>query len=109
MKKQFIHVPLDDILDNKGIILLTYVIYELPQRLIDLDVGKSFEFKCDAQSNPPSKFEWMQKLPILELEKDPRRPVYSRGFGKSLILKNVSYEHEGMWACTATTVIKGKD
>ena len=51
----------------------------------------------------------MQKLPILELEKDPRRPVYSRGFGKSLMLKNVSYEHEGMWACTATTVIKGKD
>jgi len=80
-----------------------------PQRLIDLDVGKSFEFKCDAQSNPPSKFEWMQKLPILELEKDPRRPVYSRGFGKSLILKNVSYEHEGMWACTATTVIKGRE
>ena len=77
-----------------------------PQRLIELDVGRSSEFKCDAQSNPPAKLEWLQKLPTLEL-KDQRSQVYSRGLGKSLILRNVSYEHEGMWACTATTVIKG--
>ena len=54
------------------------------------------------------KLEWLQKLPTLEL-KDQRSQVYSRGLGKSLILRNVSYEHEGMWACTATTVIKGMD
>ena len=79
-----------------------------PQRRIELDVGHTTQFKCDAQSNPPAKFEWLQKLPVLELEKGQSRgQVYSRGFQKSLVLKNVSYEHEGMWACSATTVIKG--
>ena len=63
-----------------------------PQKDTNLDVGRSAQFKCDAESNPPAKFEWLQKLPEIGKE---RAQVYSRGFGNNLLLKNVSYEHEG--------------
>lgn len=76
-----------------------------PQKVADLDVGKSTQFKCDAQSNPPAKFEWLQKFPDLD---NGKGQVFSRGFGKSLLIQNVTYEHEGTWACVATTTIKGQ-
>ena len=63
-----------------------------PQKDTNLDVGRSAQFKCDAESNPPAKFEWLQKLPEIGKE---RAQVYSRGFGNNFLLKNVSYEHEG--------------
>jgi hypothetical protein len=87
-----------------------------PQRLIDLDVGRNnVEFKCDADANPIAKYEWLQKLPEnpsdsgsgSESGAGHRGQIYSRGFGKSLRMKNVTYEHEGKWACVATNTIKG--
>ncbi len=79
-----------------------------PARVANLDVGKSAKFKCEAESNPPAKFEWLQKLPDLGLNEGQRGQVYSRGFGHNLLVQNVTYEHEGMWACVATTTIKGQ-
>ena len=80
----------------------------VPQKLVDLDVGRSTQFECDADSNPPAKFEWLQRLPEFDLAQGQRGQVYSRGFGKTLTIKNVTYEHEGKWACVASTPIKGK-
>lgn len=77
-----------------------------PVKFADFDVGKNAQFKCDAESNPPAKFEWLQKFPDLDNSKGQ---VFSRGFGKALSLQNVTYEHEGTWACVATTTIKGRE
>lgn len=80
-----------------------------PTRQVDLEVGRSADFKCEADANPPAKFEWLQKLPDdFGLDQGQGR-VYSRGQGKTLRLKNVTYEYEGKWACLASNVIKGRE
>ena len=80
-----------------------------PKRLVDLDVGQSTEFKCDSEANPPAKFEWLQKIPEADRKVEGHKgQIYSRGHGKTLTLKNVTYENEGKWVCVATNVIKGK-
>ena len=72
----------------------------------DLDVGQSTEFNCDSDANPPAQFEWLQKISDRN-DKSKRGQVYSRGQGKTLILKNVTYENEGKWVCVATNSIRG--
>lgn len=81
-----------------------------PERLVDLEVGNRAKFECSADGNPQPEFEWLQKV---EGEKEAGKggvseaKVYSRGVGKRFQLKNVTYENEGMWVCTARNVIKG--
>ena len=81
-----------------------------PQRLVNLDVSQSAEFQCEAEANPPAKFEWLQRLSLVDddLVQGQKGQVYSRGFGKDLKIQNVTYEHEGQWACVASTLNKGR-
>ena len=79
-----------------------------PKKLVDLDVGQASEFRCDSDANPPAQFEWLQKVPNSHVKsKNKLGQIYSRGFGKSMLLKNVTYEYEGKWVCVAKNVIKG--
>lgn len=79
-----------------------------PERFVDLEIGNHAKFECSADGNPQPEFEWLQKVdegPGSGSGQDGK--VYSRGTGKKFQLRNVTYENEGMWVCTAKNAIKG--
>lgn len=79
-----------------------------PKRFVDLEVGTRDEFECEADANPPAHLEWLQKLPD-DHQSGEGGTVYARGQGKTIKFRNITYEHEGKWACSAKNIIKGKE
>ena len=55
---------------------------------------------CEADGNPPPKYQWLQKLPTHE--------VLPRGYAQELYIENVTYEHQGEYVCKAVNEINGE-
>ena len=56
---------------------------------------------CEAEGNPEPKYQWLQKLSSQE--------VLVRGYEKTLIISNVSYDHQGQFVCKAFNKIRGEE
>ncbi len=56
---------------------------------------------CEAEGNPPPKYQWLQRLISHE--------ILVRGHEKNLVLSNVSYVHQGEFVCKAENQIRGED
>ena len=55
---------------------------------------------CNAEGNPPPRFQWLQKLPSHE--------VLVRGHTQQLYIENVTYEDQGEFVCKALNEINGE-
>uniref|UniRef100_A0A0K2V225 Ig-like domain-containing protein n=2 Tax=Lepeophtheirus salmonis TaxID=72036 RepID=A0A0K2V225_LEPSM len=55
---------------------------------------------CEAEGNPPPRYQWLQKLPTQE--------VLIRGYNKQLLIDNVTYDHQGEFVCKAVNKIRGE-
>ena len=56
---------------------------------------------CEAEGNPPPKYQWLQKLPSQE--------VLTRSYKKDFEIHNVTYEHQGEFVCKAVNHINGQE
>ena len=56
---------------------------------------------CEAEGNPPPRYQWLQKLRTQEL--------LIRGYEKRLVIPNVTYDHQGEFVCKAINSIRGED
>lgn len=56
---------------------------------------------CEAEGNPTPRYQWLQKLPTQE--------VLIRGQEKTLVIDNVTYDHQGEFVCKAINNIKGEE
>ncbi|XP_071440087.1 kin of IRRE-like protein 2, partial [Hetaerina americana] len=85
-----------------------------PERVTTAALYSEVEFECEAEGNPPPSFRWLQKLssglPFGTMQGgDPGGVVVVRGSESRLLLKNVTYEHQGELVCVATNVIGGEE
>ena len=55
---------------------------------------------CNAEGNPPPKYQWLQKLQTHD--------VQIRGYTQQLFIENVTYEHQGEYVCKAINEINGE-
>ena len=81
-------------------------------RFVDLEVGSNAKFECSAEGNPKPDFEWLQKPTTDRVRNNGSNSgngslAFPRGTAQTLEFKNVTYEQEGSWACTAKNRIKG--
>ena len=74
-----------------------------PSDFLDLEVGTRHVFTCDAEGSPLPDFEWLHRYD----EHDGETTAFKLGTGSTIVLENVTYEHEGLWWCTAFNRIKG--
>lgn len=56
---------------------------------------------CEAEGNPKPRYQWLQKLPTQE--------VLIRGYEKTLIIDDVTYDHQGEFVCKAINTIRGEE
>ena len=77
-----------------------------PVNFVDLEVGDSSILTCEGDGNPEPEFEWQQMIDSRSGSGDDNI-VYHRGKGRVISLKNVTYEEEGLWRCSAFNRLKG--
>ena len=76
-----------------------------PTDFVDLEVGERQVLTCSAEGSPEPRFEWMQKF-----DDGGEETIASKlGTGPKIVLENITYEHEGLWRCTALNTIKGEE
>ena len=76
-----------------------------PTDFVDLEVGERHVFTCSAEGYPPPDYEWLQRYN----ERDGGETnAFKFGSGNKIILENVTYDHEGLWRCSAFNIIKGE-
>ena len=75
-----------------------------PADFVDLEVGGRQVFTCSADGDPQPEFEWMQKFE----ERGEETSAFKLGTGREIVIDNVTYEHEGLWRCSASNTIKGE-
>lgn len=63
--------------------------------------NKKAMLNCEAEGNPPPQYQWLQKLPTQE--------VFIRGHEKTLVIDNVTYNHQGEFVCKAMNAINGEE
>jgi len=79
-----------------------------PINFIDLEVGDDTLLTCEADGSPEPQFEWHQKIDSRPNSGDDNT-VYIKGKGRVINLRNVTYDQEGLWRCSAFNEIKGKE
>ncbi|ROT65912.1 hypothetical protein C7M84_016110 [Penaeus vannamei] len=58
--------------------------------------------ECLAEGNPPPKYTWRQTVPDTQ-------EVLVRGTNSTLLLEDVTYEHQGQYECVVANTIKGEE
>ena len=60
-------------------------------------MGNKTTLTCEAEGNPPPKYQWLQKLPTQEIS--------IRSYTKDFVINNVTYEYQGEFVCNAVNTI----
>ncbi|XP_039276455.1 irregular chiasm C-roughest protein-like [Nilaparvata lugens] len=61
---------------------------------------------CEADANPTPNYQWLQRLPA-SASASASDSVLVRSTDQMLILRNVTYEHQGEYVCRVTNTIAG--
>ncbi|CAG0881330.1 unnamed protein product [Darwinula stevensoni] len=77
--------------------------YGPSSRKVSAALGNETILTCEAESNPPPSYQWLQK------PYENAQVAYIRGRNATLRLTNLSYEHQGLYACSVANVIKGRE
>ena len=72
-----------------------------PSKVVHAQKGHQTVLTCEAQGNPPPRYQWLQKLPTDE--------VVIRGYEQNLIIKDTTYDHQGEFVCKAVNKIRGEE
>ena len=64
-----------------------------PSKIVAAKTHNSTILSCNAEGNPPPRFQWLQKLPSHE--------VLVRGHTRQLYIENVTYDDQGEYVCKA--------
>lgn len=72
-----------------------------PSKIVAATMNNKTVLTCEAEGNPPPRYQWLQKLRTQE--------VLIRGFEKRLVIPSVSYDHQGEFVCKAINTIRGED
>eukprot|EP00095_Tigriopus_kingsejongensis_P003091 maker-scaffold1368_size45390-snap-gene-0.5 protein:Tk03091 transcript:maker-scaffold1368_size45390-snap-gene-0.5-mRNA-1 annotation:"kin of irre-like protein 2" len=72
-----------------------------PSRIVAAQRNKRAMLNCEAEGNPAPQYQWLQKLPTQE--------VFIRGHERTLVLENVTYNHQGEFVCKAMNTINGEE
>ncbi|TRY72567.1 hypothetical protein TCAL_06515 [Tigriopus californicus] len=72
-----------------------------PSRIVAAQRNKKALLNCEAEGNPPPQYQWLQKLPTQE--------VFIRGHEKTLVIDNVTYNHQGEFVCKVMNTINGEE
>lgn len=71
-----------------------------PSKVVEAQTYNKTILTCNAEGNPPPRYQWLQKLPTHE--------VLIRGYTQQLYIENVTYEHHGEFVCKAVNEINGE-
>ena len=71
-----------------------------PPNVVKAETYNNTTLTCNAEGNPPPRYQWLQKLPTHE--------VLIRGYNHQLFIENVTYEHQGEYVCKAINEINGE-
>ena len=71
-----------------------------PPKVVKAETYNNTTLTCNAEGNPPPRYQWLQKLPTHE--------VLIRGYNHQLFIENVTYEHQGEYVCKAINEINGE-
>eukprot|EP00095_Tigriopus_kingsejongensis_P003892 maker-scaffold597_size128559-snap-gene-0.8 protein:Tk03892 transcript:maker-scaffold597_size128559-snap-gene-0.8-mRNA-1 annotation:"hypothetical protein DAPPUDRAFT_54063" len=72
-----------------------------PSHIVAAQKNKQAVLSCEAEGNPAPRYQWLQKLPTQE--------VFIRGSQKTLVIENVTYNHQGEFVCKAMNNINGEE
>ncbi|TRY72566.1 hypothetical protein TCAL_06514 [Tigriopus californicus] len=72
-----------------------------PSHIVAAQKNKQAVLSCEAEGNPAPRYQWLQKLPTQE--------VFIRGSQKTLVIDNVTYNHQGEFVCKAMNTINGEE
>ena len=64
-------------------------------------MNKRAVLTCEAEGNPPPRYQWLQKLPTQE--------VLIRGYEQQLVIKNTTYDYQGEFVCKASNTINNEE
>ena len=68
-----------------------------PSKVVSAQMMQKAVLTCEAEGKPSPKYQWLQKLPTQE--------VLIRGYEKTLVIDNITYDHQGEFVCKAVNVI----
>ena len=71
-----------------------------PSKVVSAQTYNRTLLTCNAQGNPPPKYQWLQRFPTHD--------VMIRGYAQQLFIENVTYEHQGEYVCKAINEINGE-
>ena len=71
-----------------------------PSKVVSAQTYNRTLLTCNAQGNPPPKYQWLQRFPTHD--------VMIRGYAQQLFIENVTYEHQGEYVCKALNEINGE-
>lgn len=72
-----------------------------PSKVVAATVNNKAVLTCEAEGNPPPRYQWLQKLRTQE--------VLIRGYEKKLVIPNITYDHQGEFVCKAVNIIRGEE
>ena len=72
----------------------------------DLKVGQETTLRCDGDGSPQPQYEWQQ---LVDSSDPSMTRILRRANDTILHIRNVTYDNEGMWRCTARNIIKGQE
>lgn len=77
-----------------------------PDRLTTATLYTQAMFNCEAEGHPLPTYQWLQKGGGTSLE--PSEALV-RGSEPKLIIRNVTYDHQGEYVCRVINFIGGKE
>lgn len=75
-----------------------------PDRLTTASLYSQAVFNCEAESHPLPSYQWLQRA---SPSSGPEAVV--RASESRLVLRNVTYEHQGEYVCKVTNLINGRE
>ncbi len=72
-----------------------------PSKVVVAKIWNRTILTCEAEGNPAPRYQWLQKRRNEE--------VSIRGNEKTLIIPNVTYDHQGEFVCKAANTINGEE
>ena len=76
------------------------IVHVGPSKIVSAQTHNKTLLTCNAEGNPPPKYQWLQKLQTHD--------VQIRGYTQQLFIENVTYEHQGEYVCKAINEINGE-
>ncbi|XP_045117704.1 irregular chiasm C-roughest protein-like isoform X1 [Portunus trituberculatus] len=70
-----------------------------PAPLVTATLHNHTLLECIAEANPPPQYTWIQMIPDTQ-------KTEVRGHNATLLLEDVTYEHQGEYVCVASSVIR---